>query len=163
MREGKVFIGIGGNLAETPEAIFQCLKLISDEVGIIISASKWFKSLALTKDGVSQFEPEFINSAIEVKTELPPTEIVKSLLSIETRLGRIRIEKWGSRLIDLDLLFYQDQIIDQENCKVPHPEIINRDFVLAPLAEIAPNFIHPSHNKTVLELLSLVKSKCVIY
>lgn len=162
MKEGKVFIGIGGNLAETPEVIFHCLKLISDEIGIIINASKWVKSLALTTDGIDESEPLFINSVIEVTTEMPPTEVIKVLLSIEKRLGRKRERKWGSRLIDLDLLFYRDQIVDQENCKVPHPEITNRDFVLVPFAEIAPDFIHPIENKGINELLLIVKHRCVI-
>jgi 2-amino-4-hydroxy-6-hydroxymethyldihydropteridine diphosphokinase len=86
---------------------------------------------------------------------LSPTELLSSLLSIENLLGRIRKEKWGSREIDIDILFFGSQVIETNELKVPHPSIADRRFTLVPLVEIAPNFIHPITKKTCSELLHL--------
>lgn len=163
MKEGKVFIGIGGNLSDTPEVIFQGLKFISKELGTIVKASRWVRSRALTEKGISNSEPIFFNGVIEIDTSLSPAVVLKGLLNIETRLGRERQLRWSSRLIDLDLLFYKDKIIQSDTITVPHPEIINRDFVLIPLNEIASDFIHPLEKKTISELLVSVTNRCVIY
>lgn len=156
MKEGKVFIGIGGNLENTPEAIFQGLKLVSKEIGTIINASRWYHSLALTTEGINTTAPTFLNAAIEVETAIGPEEVLDILLHIETMLGRERKEKWSSRLIDLDLLFFRDQIINSTELILPHPEITKRDFVLKPLSDIAPEFVHPVMKRTITELLSVV-------
>ncbi len=101
----------------------------------------------------------FVNSVVELQTELSPEELLKKLLAIEEAMGRKRVKgkRWGSRVIDLDILFYENAILNKRNLKLPHPEIQNRRFVLMPLAELAPHFLHPVLGKTVSELLAGVK------
>jgi 2-amino-4-hydroxy-6-hydroxymethyldihydropteridine diphosphokinase len=101
----------------------------------------------------------FANSVLEIETEATSNELLKRLKAIETAMGRKRVrgKRWGSRVIDLDILFYDMEIIDKRNLKVPHPEIPNRRFVLVPLSELAPQLIHPGLNASVSELLATVK------
>jgi 2-amino-4-hydroxy-6-hydroxymethyldihydropteridine diphosphokinase len=87
-----------------------------------------------------------------LQTDLPAQTVLQKILDIELLLGRRREEKWGSRTIDIDILFYGDAVIDEPNLKVPHPEMHKRRFTLAPLAQIAPDFIHPQIKKNILTL-----------
>ena len=102
----------------------------------------------MNKNGV---KVEKISTYIE--TELSPRELLKTLLGIELEMGRVRLIRWGPRIIDLDILFYEDLIIDEEDLKVPHIEIQKRSFVLEPMDEISPEKVHPVFKKTVHELL----------
>lgn len=96
----------------------------------------------------------FVNAALEIKTDFDPEELLAVLLQIEQDMGRVRRQKWGPRIIDLDLLFYGDRVIETTRLKIPHPEAARRRFVLAPLEEINPNLRHPVLDKTVRELLA---------
>ena len=98
-------------------------------------------------------QPSFVNQIVEIETQLAPAELLKTILAIEESMGRIRKSKWGERLIDIDLLYYNDEIIDSTSLKVPHREIQNRRFTLLPMNDIAAGFIHPVMNKTQNELL----------
>jgi 2-amino-4-hydroxy-6-hydroxymethyldihydropteridine diphosphokinase len=99
-------------------------------------------------------QPLFYNQVVEIHTDLGPETLLEKVLAIETQLGRRREEKWGPRLIDIDLLFYQEQIIETATLSIPHPGIPFRRFVLEPLAELAPFFIHPSLQKNISTLLN---------
>ena len=98
-------------------------------------------------------QPSFLNQVIEVNTEQTPEELLEFILSIELEMGRIRKEKWGERLIDIDILYYGTKVVHIENLSIPHPEIQNRRFTLAPLVEICPTFVHPIFGKTQKQLL----------
>lgn len=102
-------------------------------------------------------QPDFLNQVIQIRTNLEAEELLNLLLFIEKDLGRKRKKKWGPRIIDIDILYYDQQIIDTTDLKVPHPEILNRRFTIEPLAEIAPEFVHPNHKKSQLELLASCK------
>jgi 2-amino-4-hydroxy-6-hydroxymethyldihydropteridine diphosphokinase len=103
-------------------------------------------------------QPAFLNCAILGKTNLSPHELLDTLLSIEKEMGRVRKIHWGPRIIDLDIIFYDNLIIDEPNLKIPHPDMQNREFVLKPISDIAPCFVHPKFCKTVKTLYEELKS-----
>ena len=150
-----VYLLLGSNLGNRKEILEKAIELIAQKVGIIISQSKDYE----TKPWGVTDQPDFLNLAIAVYTSQSPWEVLERTQSIENQLGRVRKEKWGARLIDIDILFYGDEIINESNLKVPHPLMQERDFALTPLAEIAPNFVHPVFGKTVLELRDILLSK----
>ena len=104
-------------------------------------------------------QPEFLNAVAEVKTDKSPTELLRVLLQTEKQMGRKRIRRWGERNIDLDLLLYDDRIINLPDLRVPHPDMQNRFFVLRPLAQIAPDTVHPVLLKTIGELWNELKER----
>jgi len=97
-----------------------------------------------------------------LQTEIPALELLHKILDIELLLGREREEKWGPRTIDIDILFYGDEIIDAKELKVPHPELHNRSFTLEPLAEIAPHLIHPVLKKTILAMKNELEDGLIV-
>jgi 2-amino-4-hydroxy-6-hydroxymethyldihydropteridine diphosphokinase len=98
-------------------------------------------------------QDDFYNQVIEVTTELSAETLLQTLLEIETKMGRTRNQKWEARIIDLDILYFNNEVIDTEKLKVPHPYLHVRRFTLIPLQEILPQFVHPVFNKTIDTLL----------
>jgi len=111
----------------------------------------------MTKPYGYENQPPFLNCVVQGETELTAEELLNTLLMIEKEIGRVRRIHWGPRIIDLDIIFFDSVIIDKPNLKIPHPDIKNREFVLKPLADIAPDFIHPVLHKTVKELLEMLR------
>lgn len=99
-------------------------------------------------------QPSFLNQVLAIATALGPTQLIRELLDIEKRIGRVRSEKYGPRTIDIDILLFNNEIINTPLLQVPHPRMASRRFVLAPLAEIAPELIHPALHKTITQLLA---------
>jgi 2-amino-4-hydroxy-6-hydroxymethyldihydropteridine diphosphokinase len=145
----KVFLQLGSNLGEREQLISSAITNISTQIGTIISQSKIYESTPWRVDG----QENYLNQIIEIKTELPADKVLELVLSIENDLGRVRLEKWGERLIDIDIIFFNDEIIETSDLCIPHKHMHERNFVLEPLNEIASTFIHPRYNKTVAELL----------
>ena len=144
------YIGIGSNLGTPGKNCVDAIDKISTSDHIkIISKSSFYQTAP-----IGDIEQGwFVNSVIKINTELSPKKLMLALLNIESEMGRIRKEKWGPRLIDLDLLFYDILILNQEGIILPHPEIQKRKFVLIPLNEIAENLTHCILKKTIKTLL----------
>jgi len=147
----KVFIAIGSNLGDRAANCARAIELI----GLLQGAELVRKSSLYETEpwGVSD-QGRFINAAIEVRTSLEPQELLKALKAIEAGMGRKDGLRWGPRVIDLDIIFYGEMIVEEKGLTIPHPRLSERAFVLAPLNEIAPDFMHPVLKKTVSELLS---------
>jgi 2-amino-4-hydroxy-6-hydroxymethyldihydropteridine diphosphokinase len=144
------YIGIGSNLGTPEKNCTKAIEKISSTKDIkIISKSSFYRTEPI--GGVQQ--GWFVNSAIEIETDLSPENLLSVLLNLELAMGRTRKEKWGPRLIDLDLLFYGNLVLENKSLTLPHPEIQNRKFVLVPMSEIAENLIHPTLKKTIKTLL----------
>ena len=153
----RVFIGIGSNLGDRRANCREARRRLGELP----------KSRVVKESSLYESEPHgnaktwFANSVVELETELPSAELLKRLKQIETEMGRKRVKgkRWGSRIIDLDILFFNNEIIDKRNLKVPHPRLPQRRFVLIPLSELAPQLIHPGLNVSVSELLATTKDK----
>jgi 2-amino-4-hydroxy-6-hydroxymethyldihydropteridine diphosphokinase len=143
------YIGIGSNIGNREENCKKAIELLTEK-GIKVSKCS---SMIETKPWGIEDQPKFINMAIEVETALPPEELLKNLKTIEEHLGRHDNIRWGPRIIDLDILFYDNLIIKTKELEIPHPAIKDREFVLKPLSEIAPDKIHPVLNKSIKSLL----------
>ena len=145
-----LYLILGGNLGDRKANIDEALRLIEVSLGDLLKVSKYYQTAAW---GNTQ-QPDFLNLACAVATEKDADECLNILLVIEQSLGRVRLEKWGARLIDIDILYFNNDIIATENLTVPHPEIANRKFVLVPLCDIAPRFVHPQLQWTNQQLLA---------
>jgi 2-amino-4-hydroxy-6-hydroxymethyldihydropteridine diphosphokinase len=146
------FLSIGSNIGNKQYNIESAIKSINSNIGEVISISKIYKSAAWGFES----ENNFLNNAIKVETSLSPQELLTEINKIEKQLGRKRaFSGYSDRIIDIDILFYDDLIIDEPNLKIPHPLLQDRNFVLFPLCEIAKDYIHPILKKKISELLSL--------
>jgi 2-amino-4-hydroxy-6-hydroxymethyldihydropteridine diphosphokinase len=145
----KTYLLLGSNLGNSLSLLSIAIEQIEKQIGTVIIQS----GLYLTAAWGNTQQPDFLNQVIVVSTPLDATTILQSILSIEKSMGRIRSVKNAPRVIDIDILFFNREIIARPELTVPHPEIKNRRFVLTPLHEIAPLMIHPSLDKTIEELL----------
>jgi 2-amino-4-hydroxy-6-hydroxymethyldihydropteridine diphosphokinase len=149
-----VYLLLGSNLGNREQILTKAIQIIDEKIGAIISQSRNYE----TKPWGKTDQPDFVNIAISISTNLMPIEVLAQTQAIEEQLGRIRTEKWGARLIDIDIIFYGQEIIDiPDRLHIPHPLVQERTFALEPLTEIAPDFVHPVLGKTVLELLEELK------
>ncbi len=139
----------GSNLGESASQLGLANQYISQKCGKIITQSAVYQ----TAPWGIQDQPFFLNQAIRLATELEPEALMQELLHIETLMGRVRTIKFGPRVIDLDMLFFNDLIINTSILQLPHPAMTERRFVLVPMAEIAPKLVHPIFNKTIQDLL----------
>jgi len=147
----KTFIGLGSNLGERESMI----RLALDELARLPSTTLVRASSLYDTEPVGDpDQPGFLNAVAELETELTARQLLWNLLLIERRLGRVRTRHWGPRVIDLDLLLYGNEVLDQPDLKVPHPELLHRSFVLVPLVELDPLVVHPVTGETLLAHLS---------
>jgi len=154
----KVFLLLGANIGDPPSQLAQALQEIQDQVGKIEACSSIYKSEAW---GVTE-QPTFLNQVVLVSTPLPPISVLDCIQSIENRLGRLRLTKWGARVIDIDILYFNKINIHHERLIVPHPHLPERRFVLVPLVEIAPAFVHPALGMTTTDLLAQCKDPLIV-
>jgi 2-amino-4-hydroxy-6-hydroxymethyldihydropteridine diphosphokinase len=150
-----VYIGIGSNLGDRQGNCLKAIELLETEGVKALQRSSIYE----TEPWGLKDQPRFINMAIEVETDLTPRQLLSLLRKIENGMGRIRTMKWGPRTIDLDILLYGDMVVREADLEIPHPLMHEREFVLEPLSEIAPQNIHPVLRRTVGELLEEKNSR----
>jgi 2-amino-4-hydroxy-6-hydroxymethyldihydropteridine diphosphokinase len=143
-----VFLLLGSNLGKRELYLQKAINLIELDIAPVTKRS----AIYLTQSWGKTDEPDYLNQVIEIKTTSNAQEVLDKVLAIEIILGRQRQVKWGSRTIDIDILFYGDKVINQPGLVVPHPELHKRRFTLVPLAQIAPKFVHPVLKKDISQL-----------
>jgi 2-amino-4-hydroxy-6-hydroxymethyldihydropteridine diphosphokinase len=148
------YIGFGSNLGELVANYAEALRKISSLPGVSsVKSSPLYHSEPLSPDG--EFQPWYLNAVFEIVTSLAPHELLYALKKIEKDMGRVMRRKWAPRLVDLDILFYDRLIYRDGVIGIPHGEIANRRFVLKPLSDLAPDFVHPEFGLSVRELLAV--------
>lgn len=146
----EAFLLTGGNIEDRNKFLSQARTEIEKYCGKIIRASSIYETAAWGKED----QEAFLNQVLKIETILSSGELLQTILKIEEDLGRKRGLKYGPRIIDIDILFFNEEVIDLQGLKIPHPQMQNRRFVLVPLNEIAPQKIHPVYKKTVSQLLA---------
>ncbi len=145
-----MYLLLGANLGDRIHTLRRAVDLIAERVGAITNASGLYETAPW---GVAD-QPTYLNQVLMVDTELKPEDVLTRTQAIEQELGRVRLEKWGARVIDIDILYYDQLILQTETLTIPHPYLHQRRFTLVPLADIAPDFVHPVLQKTTIELLA---------
>ncbi len=143
------YLLLGSNMGNSKASLLKAVVQIEKQIGAIIRQSGLYSTAAWGNTK----QPDFLNQVIIVETKLSAPQTMQTILSIEKKMGRIRTVKNAPRVIDIDILFFNKQIIDQEHIRIPHPQIQNRRFVLVPLNQLSPNLKHPVLKKTVHQLL----------
>lgn len=149
----KIYLLLGSNQQQPAKQLEHAEKKVDKLIGKVIRKSKIYQTEAW--GNVSQ--PDFLNRVLVVQTTLKATSVLQTILQIEQSMGRIRTKRYAPRVIDIDILFFDKEIIHQSNLKVPHPLLAERNFVLVPLNELSPQFIHPEKNESVHELMKKCK------
>jgi 2-amino-4-hydroxy-6-hydroxymethyldihydropteridine diphosphokinase len=152
-----IYLGLGSNLGNKKDNIEKAILRINGhpEINIVKQAK-----IIETKPEGKLDQPDFLNTVIEIETELEPKELLEELQKIEEELGRVRVEKWGPRIIDIDILLYNNLTIEQEGLTIPHPLVQEREFVLRSLLELCPDLKHPVLHKSFREMHdALIKVK----
>ncbi len=151
------FVGIGSNQGEPADACREAMRRLSETPGVrLLRSSSFYR----TEPVGPQDQPWFINAVAEIRTSLSPRRLFHSLKEIERLMGRAEGPKWGPRLIDLDLLLYGQELLQESDLVIPHPELHRRRFVLVPLCELASYAIHPAFGVSARGLLERLEDPC---
>jgi 2-amino-4-hydroxy-6-hydroxymethyldihydropteridine diphosphokinase len=151
----RAFIGVGSNLGDRRANVSEAI----DRVAQLPNTRMVRKSSLYESEPHGDAKTWFVNAAFEIETEYVSSDLLKRLKSIEEAMGRKRVKgkKWGSRIIDLDILFFDNEIVSTRTLKIPHPRLAARRFVLLPLAEVAPSLSHPELQQTISQILASTK------
>jgi 2-amino-4-hydroxy-6-hydroxymethyldihydropteridine diphosphokinase len=153
-----IFLLTGSNIGDSELNLLNASKFIHQQIGKVVAASHVYK----TEPWGNKDQQVFLNQVLKIETELDPKHLLKTILEIENAMGRNRKIKWEPRIIDIDILFYDDEIMDEENLQIPHPLLHERRFTLVPLNEIASSFIHPKLNKSINHLLEICEDNGIV-
>ncbi|MBI3509164.1 MAG: 2-amino-4-hydroxy-6-hydroxymethyldihydropteridine diphosphokinase [Bacteroidetes bacterium] len=145
-----VFAGLGSNLGDRKKNVRNACEMIGQLNGTTITR---FSSMIETEPWGKTDQPFFLNCVIQIETSLTPEELLVHFIAIEKKMGRTRQEKWGPRMIDIDIIFFNDAAIREEHLQIPHPHMAQRIFVLAGMCELDPHKIHPVIGKSMLNLM----------
>lgn len=151
----KLYLLLGSNMGNSQLQLSKAVLHIEKKIGQVKRLSGFYQTAAWGKTD----QPDFINQVIIVETIFTAAQVMKTILSIEKYMGRVRTEKNAPRMIDIDILFYNKQVISEKELTVPHPAIQARRFALVPLNELSPNFTHPVLQKTIHQLLLICPDK----
>ncbi len=149
-----VYVGVGSNLGDSRQICQQAIALLGSHTMEVQACSSFYRS---TPVGYSP-QPHFLNAVVKLHTNLPPLKLLARLKAVEKQLGKDIKIRWGPRTIDLDILMYDNLIIDKESLQVPHPRMHTRSFVMLPLVELAPQLIHPVWEMSMRELLEQLEN-----
>ena len=157
--KNKLVLGLGSNLGNRYAYIYQAVLQIQH----VLENKGQLSNIYCSPPWGETNQPSFLNAAFVVETQENVEFCFRSIKSIEKNLGRKHVKRWGPRCVDIDILFFNDDIISTDQLKVPHKNIAQRAFVLAPLVDIIPNFVHPSAKKTMSELLDEINNDCEVF
>jgi 2-amino-4-hydroxy-6-hydroxymethyldihydropteridine diphosphokinase len=145
-------LALGSNLGDSRAILEAALKTLDNTPGITLqTTSSWYQTAP-----VGPPQPDYLNACALVQVELTPQQLLENILNIEAEFGRVRHERWGSRTLDIDILLFDDVILDTPVLQLPHPRMTERGFVLVPLAEIAPDWVEPVSKKAIAQLVQAV-------
>jgi len=145
----KIYLLLGSNIGDSGRRLNDAIKHINKKIGKVIRHSHIYTTAAWGKTD----QPDFLNQVIVAETKMTAAETMQKILEIEAAMGRVRTEKNAPRIIDIDILFFNKDIINKDGLMIPHKEIPNRRFVLVPLNELSPGFVHPVAQKSIHQLL----------
>ncbi|WP_118973607.1 2-amino-4-hydroxy-6-hydroxymethyldihydropteridine diphosphokinase [Taibaiella koreensis] len=154
-----VYLLTGSNQGDRREQLSQAITALERDAGMVVRASGLYETEAWGLEGL----PAHLNQALLLQTTLAPLPLLDVIQEIEQRLGRVRQERWGVRAIDIDIIYFDDLVLDLPQLVIPHPLMQERNFVLAPLNEIAPGLVHPVRHKTTSELLQQSSDKLLVW
>ena len=146
-----IYLLTGSNIGDSKSNLQTASNHIHQQIGNVERLSSIYK----TEPWGNKNQQAFLNQVLQVQTQLTPHQLIKKILEIENEMGRNRQVKWEPRIIDIDILFYDDLIINETDLQIPHPLLHQRRFTLVPLHEIAPQLIHPKLHKSISQLLSI--------
>lgn len=147
----EVYLALGSNLGDRAENIRSALNVLNERADVdVLARSSLYETEPV---GVTE-QAKFINAATRIRTSLSPRALLKLVKSMEKALGRVKTVRWGPRIIDIDILLYDDLILSERSLKIPHPEMKERPFVMVPLSEIGHDVVHPLTGKTISEMVS---------
>ena len=154
-----VYLLLGSNLGDRRGIIEEAIVRINKQLGVLVSKSSYYETAAWGNED----QPSFLNLAVGVNTSKTAHEVLKTILGIEEDLGRVRKDKWGARVIDIDIILFGNEVIDDgTRLQVPHPRMQDRRFVLVPLAEIAGGVYHPVLQQNIMSILSSLKDDLAV-
>lgn len=155
----RAYLLIGGNMGDREALLLQAIVAIGEACGSIARQSAIYETAAWGKED----QPPFLNQVLELDTHLAPEALLQAALQIEQEMGRLRGEKYGPRLMDIDILLYNDAVVQLPQLTIPHPHMAARRFVLAPLAELVPHLQHPIHQISIQQLLQQCTDPLHVY